>query len=239
MRIGAPIVKFSGVTKRFASASGGDADVSALEGVTFTLSPESFLFLTGPSGAGKTTLVRLLYADLLPSRGEVTVCGRSTSRLRAAELPLLRRKLGVIHQGFHLIERKTARDNVALALEVAGTARREALKRADEALELVRLGARKGSVTGTLADGEKQRVALARALVVRPDLVIADEPTGNLDPALSDEVFRILEGVSQRGCAVIVATHDLRRVEASSRPVIFLSGGRIAASRGDVEAVIR
>jgi len=233
-----PTVKFKRVTKKFFDPS-GDGEINAIENLTFTLHERSFLFLTGASGAGKTTLIRMLYAELFPTDGELIVCGRNISKIKEKHIPLLRRQVGVIHQSFHLIERKSAVDNVALALLIKGVGRKKAIKRAEELLEMVRLTDRKNHPVITMADGEKQRVALARALAVEPQLVVADEPTGNLDPQLSDEVFAILESMLKRGCSVIVATHDSRRVESSEHSVIYLDKGRIKAVRGDVEAEIQ
>lgn len=228
-----PIVRFEEVCKDFGDL-GPEDEPLALDHVTFSVPEGAFLFVSGPSGAGKSTLVKLLYAELTPTTGELYVCGRDMARLKRRHLVELRRTIGVVHQDFHLLGRKTALDNVALALEVAGVGRREALERAEESLDTVRLTHHRHTPVVALAGGEKQRVALARALVIRPRLVVADEPTGNLDPELSDEVFSILERANARGATVLVATHDRTRIDRSGRPVLYLKGGRVAGTRGFV-----
>lgn len=232
---GEPIIRIEEVCKDFDDYSASDQH-PALDRVTFTVPEGSFIFLTGPSGAGKSTLVKLIYAELLPTSGEMYVCGRDLARLKRRHLVALRREIGVVHQDFHLIARKSAHDNVALALEVAGVGRREALERAEEALDTVRLTHHRLTPAVALSGGEKQRVALARALVIRPRLIVADEPTGNLDPELSDEVFSLFERANARGTTVVVATHDHNRIESSGRPVLFLQEGRVAGTRGFGEA---
>ena len=214
----------------------GDA---ALDGITFAVETGAFLFVTGPSGAGKSTLMHVLAAEILPDRGEIRVCGRNLRRLGRRHAPLLRRELGLVHQDARLIETLSARNNVALALEVAGVGRREALSRADEALGQVGIGGLGRKPVVALSGGERQRVSLARAIVRQPRLILADEPTGNLGPDLADEIFGILAAESRRGATVVVASHDRRRIESMKAPVIFLERGRIAATRGDVAARVR
>lgn len=227
-----PIIRLEEVTKDFDNDYAADEERLALDHVSFTVPEGAFLFVTGPSGAGKSTLVRLLYAELRPTTGVMYVCGHDIARMKRSKLVELRREVGVVHQDFHLIGRKTALDNVALALEVAGVRRREALERAEEALDQVRLTHHRHTAAIALSGGEKQRVALARALVVRPRLIVADEPTGNLDPELSDEVFSILDRVNARGTSVLVATHDRSRIDRAGKPVLFLQSGRVAGTRG-------
>lgn len=228
---GEPIIRLNGVSKDYGDEAPEDAP-RAIEELTFTVPEGAFILITGPSGAGKSTLVKMLYAEVPPSSGELFVCGRDLTCLNHRRLVALRREVGVVHQDFHLIGRKSARDNVALALEVSGVGRREALERADEALDTVRLTHHRNTIAVALSGGEKQRVALARALVVKPRLIVADEPTGNLDPELSDEVFALLDRACERGATVIVATHDHHRIESAGHPVLYLEHGRLVGTRG-------
>lgn len=230
-----PSIELDGVSHRFPKKGAKQA----LDGITFTLAAGAFVFIAGPSGAGKTTLLRILAAELRPEAGEIFVLQRDLRRLKRRHTPLFKRELGLIHQEARLIETLSARDNVALALEAAGGGRREALDRAAAELERVGLAAAGTTRAAALSSGEKQRVALARALVRQPRLILADEPTGDLDPELADEVFRLLDEERRRGATVVVASHDRHRIEAERAAVIFIEAGRIRAVRGDVEARIQ
>lgn len=225
------------VTKRFQYSS-DDPEVIALESITFAIPAGGFVFLTGPSGAGKSTLVRILYGERVPDSGEAVVAGRNIGRLNVKELALLRREVGVVHQEFHLIGRMSSLENVILPLTFAGIPRKEAKRRAEEALDEVGLFDRRNLVACELSGGEKQRTTVARALVMNPKVIVADEPTGNLDPGFSDEIFKIFERYHEEGGTVLIATHDIRRVDTSPHAALYLEKGRIVSSRGDVEVMI-
>lgn len=192
---------FDGVWKSYAAAP-------ALRGVSVAVSQGDVLLVTGPSGAGKSTLLRLLYCAERPDRGEVYVAGRSLARLDRASVPYVRRNLGVVFQDFRLLPDRTALDNVAVALEILGLPRAEIDARASAMLSEVGLAARQHVRARALSGGEQQRVALARALVNEPTVVLADEPTGSLDPSRAEEVLKVLERANQRGATVVIATHD-------------------------------
>ena len=200
----------------------------ALRDVTLEVKRGEFVFLTGSSGAGKTTLLKLLFSAERPSEGQILVLGRNIARLRAAAIPELRRRIGVVFQDFKLLNRLTIEDNVALALEVVGTPRRGARARAFRMLKQVGLQHRRYHHPLSLSGGEQQRVAIARALVNEPEILLADEPTGNLDAELTIEVMDLIAGASTRGTTVIVATHDLSLIERYGKRTIRLEAGRIA-----------
>jgi cell division transport system ATP-binding protein len=180
-----------------------------LQDVTFDLAPRSFQFLTGPSGAGKTTLLRMITLALRPTRGVVTVLGHEVGKLRKDDIVALRRRMGVVFQDFRLLDHLTLYENVALPLRVQG--REETSYRAEvtELLDWVGLGGVRDMRPNVLSGGEKQRAAIARALIARPELVLADEPTGNVDPTLARRILRLLIEMHKAGAAVLVATHDL------------------------------
>ena len=203
-----------------------------LHDVSMEIPEGTFVYLTGPSGAGKSTFLGLIFGAIKPSEGQVVVAGRTPLRLDRDSLPLLRREIGFIFQDYRLIGDLTARENVALALIACGMSPREANPRADEALDRVDLAERAETIVRTLSGGEKQRVALARALIHKPRVILADEPTGNLDTRRAEEVYRILEEASLEGTTVIVATHDAERVLESKHSMIQLEAGRLAGMRG-------
>ena len=180
-----------------------------LRDLTFSIEPQSFQFLTGPSGAGKTTLLRLVLLSLKPTRGLIDLFGHDVSSLDKDTLTVLRRRMGVVFQDFRLLEHLTTYENVALPLRVQG--RDEASYRAEvvELLRWVGLGERMHVLPPVLSGGEKQRAAIARALIVRPDLLLADEPTGNVDPSLARRLLRLFVELNKSGTAIVIATHDL------------------------------
>ena len=203
-----------------------DTSDDVLSGIDLTLKQGSFSFLTGASGAGKSSLLKLLYLALKPSVGEVSLFGRPTSRLGRDQLSAMRRRVGVVFQEFRLLEHLSAYENVALPLRVVG--RKEADYRSDveELLVWVGLGKRLHARPSTLSGGEQQRVAIARAVVTQPDILIADEPTGNVDPEMGSRLMRLfLELNKRRGTTVIIATHDMGLVRQVEAPVYRLNNG--------------
>ena len=199
----------------------------ALRDVTLEVHKGEFVFLTGPSGAGKTTLLKLLFAAEQPSEGQIVLRGRNIARLRDSAIPGLRRRIGVVFQDFKLLTRRSVEDNVAIALEVLGRHPREIRRRTFGLLKQVGLQHRRHHLPLSLSGGEQQRIALARALAGEPELLLADEPTGNLDPDLTLEIMDLIAHASARGTTVIVATHDHSLVERYGRRTLHLEGGRV------------
>ncbi len=186
-----------------------------------------FVFLTGPSGAGKSTLLRLLYGAERPTEGEVWVAGSQVDRLHRGEMPALRRKIGVIFQDFKLLRRKTVVENITFVLRVHGLAPREAHRRAYMVLRRLGLHHRQSALPDTLSGGEQQRVAIARALAYQPRLILADEPTGNLDADLASELLSLLCDINYQGATVLVATHDHSLLESIPARCLVLASGTI------------
>jgi cell division transport system ATP-binding protein len=203
----------------------------ALRDVSLAIGKGEFLFLTGPSGAGKTTLMKLIFAAERPSEGQIVVLGRNIARLGAAAIPVLRRRIGVVFQDFKLLPRRTVEENVGLALEVLGTPRRAARARVFGVLKQLGLQHRRYHHPLSLSGGEQQRVAIARALVNEPEILLADEPTGNLDPDLTLEIMDLIAGATAKGTTVIVATHELAIVERYGKRALRLEGGAIVDDR--------
>ena len=201
-----------------------------LRDLTFEIAPRSFQFLTGPSGAGKTSLIRLLFMSLKPTRGLVRVFGRDTATVGRDELPGLRRRIGVVFQDFRLLDHLTTYENVALPLRVLG--KEEASYRADvvELLDWVGLGDRMGAFPPILSGGEKQRAAIARALITQPEILLADEPTGNVDPPLARRLLRLFSELNRLGTSVLIATHDVALMDRYDARRIVLADGRIEIS---------
>jgi cell division transport system ATP-binding protein len=199
----------------------------ALNRVSLDIRKGEFVFIVGQSGAGKSTLIKLLYREEVPSEGQVFVGGRDVARMRRREVPLLRRKIGVVFQDFKLLPDRTVAENVAFALQVTGYSGRDANKAVSQVLSMVGLRNRQNSYPGELSGGEQQRVAIARALVRNPDILIADEPTGNLDPDTSLEIFRLIERANRYGTTVVIATHARHVVDAMRKRVIELKRGSV------------
>jgi len=198
-----------------------------LRDISFHIPPKSFQFLSGPSGAGKTTLLRLLFMSLKPTRGLITVFGKDRARLAKRELPGLRRRIGVVFQDFRLLDHMTTYENVALPLRVRG--REESSYRNDviELLKWVGLGERMHVLPPVLSGGEKQRAAIARALIEQPQILLADEPTGNVDPPLARRLLRLFIELNRSGTAVVIATHDLGLMEQVDARRMILANGRL------------
>ena len=199
----------------------------ALEDINFHVDEGEFVFLLGHSGAGKSTLLKLILREETPTEGRVLVNGQDVARLRRRKIPYLRRQMGIIFQDFRLIPTMTVYENIAFAMHVTNVKSREISDRVEYMLELVHLEDKAKAYPDTLSGGEQQRVAVARALAHGPKLVIADEPTGNIDPELSLEMMELLERVSQTGITVLVVTHEHELVRHFDRRVVTLSGGHI------------
>ena len=215
------MIRFENVHKRY--PGGRDA----LAGVTFSLERGELAFLTGPSGAGKSTLLRLIALIERPTRGAVLVNNRNTARIARRKIPRFRQRLGIVFQDHKLLYDRSVFDNVALPLVIAGARRREIDKRVRAALDQVGLLGRESSAPITLSTGEQQRVGIARALAPRPDVLIADEPTGNLDPELSAEVMRLFARFNEVGVTLLIATHDLELVQQMPHRRLRLVAGRL------------
>ncbi|MBX3571859.1 MAG: cell division ATP-binding protein FtsE [Mesorhizobium sp.] len=198
-----------------------------LRDISFHIPPKSFQFLSGPSGAGKTTLLRLLFMSLKPTRGLITVFDKDRARIAQRDLPALRRRIGVVFQDFRLLDHMTTYENVALPLRVRG--RDESTYRSDviELLKWVGLGERMHVLPPVLSGGEKQRAAIARALIEQPQILLADEPTGNVDPPLARRLLRLFIELNRSGTAVVIATHDLGLMEQVDARRMILANGRL------------
>ncbi len=219
------MIELFGVSKRYPSGQLG------LEDVTLRIDRGQMVFLTGPSGAGKTTLLKLIYREEVPSSGSILVNGRNVSSLPRGKVPFLRRTIGIVFQSFRLIPRKTVFENVCYLPRILGLSVKEQKKLAFETLRGVGLAHRMNAFPMELSGGEQQRVAIARALINRPEILLADEPTGNLDPELSDEILRLLLDINRRGTTVVLATHDRELIDRVGRRVLTLANGRLADDR--------
>ncbi len=215
------VVVLHDVTKRYPNGK------MALVDIDLVIPEGDFVFLVGPSGAGKSTIMRLLIRDELATHGQVVVDGRDVARLSRRQIPRVRRTIGIVFQDFKLLPTKSVRENVAFALEVTGTAHGLIRPRVDRVLALVGLSSVADQVPRQLSAGEQQRTAIARALVHDPKLIIADEPTGNLDPLISWEIIQLLLRINELGVTVLMATHDADVVTALRRRVVALEDGRI------------
>ena len=210
----------------------------ALQGISFTIEDGEFVFLVGPSGSGKSTIIKLLTGEVIPTAGRVMVNGFSMSRISDRQIPYMRRTIGVIFQDFRLIPSMTVYENVAFAMHVLNVPHKEIRPRVEYILELVHLEDKAKAYPDTLSGGEQQRVAVARALAHGPKLVIADEPTGNIDPELSLEMMELLERVSETGTTVVVVTHEHELVRQFHQRVVTLKKGRIISDvPADKEAI--
>lgn len=200
----------------------------ALVDVNLKIGKGNFVFLVGPSGAGKSTLIKLLYREEIPTRGQVQINSKNLVRMRQREVPYLRRNIGVIFQDFKLLPNKTVFENVAFALEVIGVAKREVRNRTLSTLELVGLKAKETAYPHELSGGEQQRVCVARAIINNPALLVADEPTGNLDPETAWDIMDLLYNINKRGTTIVMATHARSIVDKMQKRVIAIENGRVA-----------
>ena len=206
-------------------------DVEALVDINLQIQKGEFIFLAGPSGAGKTTLLRLIFRDELPTSGQILVNGRNVVKLPGRSLPYLRRNIGVIFQDFKLLRDRSIFDNLALVYRVLGTPSSIGKRKVANVLKLVGLSHKAQMIPYRLSGGEQQRVAIARALMSDPLLLLADEPTGDLDSELAADVMRLLADIHAKGTTVVVATHDMRLVQELARRTIVLKAGRIVEER--------
>lgn len=215
------MIRFENVGLRY----GGGPEI--LKDLNFRINPQSFQFLTGPSGAGKTSLIRLLFMSLKPSRGLIKIFDKDASSIGGDELPEIRRRIGVVFQDFRLLDHLTTYENIALPLRVQG--QDESSYRSDvlELLTWVGLGKRIHALPPILSGGEKQRAAIARALIVRPEILLADEPTGNVDPPLARRLLRLFVELNKLGTSVVIATHDLQLMDQFNARRLVLEDGRV------------
>jgi cell division transport system ATP-binding protein len=205
----------------------------ALKGITAQIEEGEFVFLVGPSGSGKSTIIKLLTGEIAPTLGNVYVNGYDLEKIKPAEMPYMRRTLGVVFQDFRLIEKKNVYDNVAFAMHALGASSREIKRRVPYVLELVGLDKKTRRVPSELSGGEQQRVAIARALVNNPQLLIADEPTGNLDPSRSLEIMTLMERINKLGTTVLVVTHEKELVNRFAKRVIAIDNGKVISDGMD------
>ena len=218
------MVRMTDVTKVYDSSG-----TVALDGVDLTINEGEFVFLVGPSGSGKTTIMKLITGEIQATSGQINVNDFDMVKIRRRKLPKVRRTLGVIFQDYRLIENMTVYDNVAFAMRVVGAKNREIKKRVPYVLELVGLEGREKRFPTELSGGEQQRVAIARALVNSPRMIVADEPTGNLDPVRSLELMLLFEKINEMGTTIMVVTHEKELVNAFSKRVITIDGGRVTS----------
>jgi cell division transport system ATP-binding protein len=217
------VIQLVRVTKSY------NGDTPVLHDVTLRVDKGEFIWLTGPSGAGKTTLLRLLFCADEPTSGQVIVGGKNVNRLSDAGIPYLRRNIGVVFQDFKLLANRTALENVGFALEVTGRSDHEIRERARKRLSQVGLEGKLGTLPAKLSGGEQQRVAIARALVNEPAILLADEPTGNLDAGLTESILQLLFDANARGATVVVATHDRGLLSRWQRRAVRLDRGRVVS----------
>lgn len=217
------MIEFENVVKSYSQGN------QALRGVSMQIEDGEFAFLVGPSGSGKSTIIKLITGELRPTSGSVHVNGYSLERIHKREVPYLRRTVGVVFQDFRLIENKTVYDNVAFAMRVIGASSREIKERVPYVLNLVGLENKSRRLPGELSGGEQQRLAIARALVNNPSTIIADEPTGNLDPARSLEIMSLLQEINHLGTTMLVVTHEMELVKRFTNRVIVIDDGLIVS----------
>lgn len=222
------MVRMNNVTKVYDSSG-----TVALDGVDLSIDEGEFVFLVGPSGSGKTTIMKLITGEIHANSGEITVNDFDMMKIKRRKLPKMRRTLGVIFQDYRLIENMTVYDNVAFAMRVVGASNKEISKRVPYVLELVGLEGREKRLPNELSGGEQQRVAIARALVNSPRMIVADEPTGNLDPVRSLELMLLFEKINEMGTTILVVTHEKELVNAFSKRVITIDGGHVISDGMD------
>ena len=224
---GQPLIEFKGVTKTYKTGT------HALKDVNIKIHKGEFVFVVGASGAGKSTFIKMIMHEESPNTGEVVVNGYKMSKIRRRDVPYLRRTMGIVFQDFRIIPTMNVFDNVAFSLRVVGMSGREIRKKVAHALSLVGLGNKARAMPNELSGGEQQRVGLARALVNNPSLIIADEPTGNVDPNMSYEIVELLTEINRRGTTIVMVTHEHQLVRDFNRRVIMLENGTVVADNAE------
>ena len=215
------MIRLSDVVKEYESGT------TALKGISLRIEDGEFVFLVGPSGSGKSTIIKLLTGEIVPTSGQIAVNGFSLTNIAERQIPLLRRSVGVIFQDFRLIEKKTVYENLGFAMRAVGSSPREIKKRIPYVLELVGLEEKTDRYPNELSGGEQQRVAIARALINNPSTIIADEPTGNLDPVTADGIMQLFQKIASQGCAVVMSTHNTALIENYPARAVLFSKGKI------------
>ena len=220
------MIKFENITKTYPGRK-GNPPIVALENVSFEVKEKEFVSIVGRSGAGKTTLLKLLLAEEKPTQGQIFFDGQELSKIKPAKLPKLRRKIGAVFQDYKLLSQKTAYENIAYVMEVIGASDEEISRDVAAVLEIVGLADRANNFLAELSGGERQRVAIARALIHRPQVILADEPTGNLDPYHALDIIRLLLKIQEMGTTVILATHNKEIINLLAKRVISLDKGKV------------
>jgi cell division transport system ATP-binding protein len=226
------LVQFYNVSKIYPNG------VKALDDISLKIERGEFLFLMGQSGAGKSSLIKMLFREELPTRGQIFVASRSIVRMKRGDVPKLRRNMGIVFQDFKLLENKTVAENIAFAMKVVGASGRDIKQRIAEVIDMVGLNGKEGSLPTELSGGEQQRVGIARALANHPLMLIADEPTGNLDRETSLGIMELLYDINRKGTTVIMATHALELVKQAHRRIITLDHGQIATDSPHGESLL-
>jgi len=226
------LVQFYNVSKIYPNGA------KALDDISIQIDRGEFVFLMGASGAGKSTLVKMLFREELPTRGQIFVASRSVVRMKRSDVPRLRRNMGIVFQDFKLLEKKTVAENIAFAMEVVGAGSKDIRVRVPEVINMVGLKGKENCFPGELSGGEQQRVGIARALANRPLLLIADEPTGNLDLNTSQEIMELLFDINRKGTTVIMASHARELVRAARKRVIMLQSGRVVDDSPNGESLL-
>jgi cell division transport system ATP-binding protein len=216
------MIKLHRVTKYY------ENKIAAINDINLNINKGEFVFITGPSGAGKSTLIKLIFSSERPNTGEIVVNNENITRMSSKKIPYFRRKVGVVFQDFKIIQNRSVFDNVAFPLDIIGTRRKLVKKKVWQVLKWVGLLQKKDSLPSQLSGGEQQRVAIARAIINNPILLLADEPTGNLDPKLSFEIMKLFKAINARGTTVVIATHDKNTALNFSENIITLERGKLA-----------
>ncbi|GMA08983.1 cell division ATP-binding protein FtsE [Tetragenococcus halophilus subsp. flandriensis] len=223
------MIEMKDVTKKYSNGT------AAIRGLSISIDQGEFVYVVGPSGAGKSTFVKLMYREEKPTGGDLQVADYDLMKIKNREVPYLRREIGVVFQDYKLLERKTVYENVAYAMQVIGRRPREVKKRVNDVLEMVGLKHKARVFPNQLSGGEQQRVSIARAIVNTPQVLIADEPTGNLDPEISWEIMRLLDRINAQGTTVVMATHNRTIVNTIRHRVIAIENGKIIRDQAEGE----